>query len=374
MEEFEDIRPYVDEEVPSAVGRLVASPDLVAAAADFVAPSIHRWCPPLVRFRVRRQLARVLTPVDTVEGFQRLLARGFERAMNETTDGFSVSGAEHVDPSTCYLFVSNHRDIGLDSAFANFALHEAGYRTTRNAIGDNLLATGFASDVFRLNKGFVVKRSAKGGKAAYAAMMQTSRYIRHSLESGESVWIAQREGRAKDGWDRTDPAIVKMFALAYRDDGEDMTSIVARLGILPVSISYELDPCDLLKARELLTIEKSGSYVKGEGEDLKSVVTGIRGHKGRVHLRFGTPLAGHFEDAVATALAIDRQVVAGYRLFPTHLWAAQTLGVADLPAIDSSPALELLKARVADADADLRPHLLQQYANPVRRARELDLV
>lgn len=374
MEEFEEIRPYCDEEVASAVSRLVKSPELVAAAAAFVAPSLNRWLGPLVRLRVRQQLARVLRDVTSVAEFQRMLARAFERAMRETSDGFSVSGAEHLDPTTHYLFVSNHRDIGLDSAFANFALHEAGYRTTRNAIGDNLLETGFAADVFRLNKGFVVKRSAKGAKAAYAAMLQTSKYIRYSLESNESVWIAQREGRAKDGWDRTDPAIIKMFALAFRSDGEELGAIVERLGVLPVSISYELDPCDLLKAHELEIVARTGAYEKRNGEDLESVVTGIRGRKGRVHLNFGTPLTGAFDDAAAVAAAVDRQVVAGYQLFPTHLWAAQQAGLPDLPAIESSPALALLQQRVADASAAIRPHLLLQYANPVRRAREMGLV
>ncbi|NJN52320.1 MAG: glycerol acyltransferase, partial [Gammaproteobacteria bacterium] len=253
-------------------------------------------------------------------------------------------------------------------------MHEAGYRTTRNAIGDNLLATGFAADVFRLNKGFIVQRNAKGAKVAYAAMLKTSQYIRHSLESGESVWIAQREGRAKDGWDRTDPAIIKMFALAYRKEVEDMGGVIARLGVLPVAISYELDPCDLMKARELETIARTGRYEKRAGEDLESVVTGIRGDKGRVQLHFGTPLTGAFDDASGVAAAIDRQIVAGYRLFPTHLWAAAESGMEGLPPHEPSRALAVLKARVDGADRALRPHLLLQYANPVRRARELGLI
>ncbi len=205
-------------------------------------------------------------------------------------------------------------------------------------------------------------------------MLKTSRFIRQSLESGESVWIAQREGRAKDGWDRTDPAIVKMFALAFRDETDDLSEIVARLGIAPMSISYELDPCDLKKARELVAIARDGSYEKRAGEDLASVVAGITGYKGRVHLNFGAPLVGRFADAAAVAEAIDRQVVGGYRLFPTHLWAARTTGLEGLPAIDPSTALDELKARVDAASAELREPLLLQYANPVRRAREMGLV
>ncbi len=374
MEAFEDIRPYRDEEVSAAVARLARNPKLVDLAARWVAPSLSRWCGPLVRAHVRRTLGRALADVDTVLAFQHRLAVLFEQMVASTTDGFSVAGAEHLDSQRRYLFVSNHRDIGLDSGFANFALHRAGHATTRNAIGDNLLATDFAAEVFRLNKAFVVRRSAKGAKAAYAAMLKTSQFIRQSLESDESVWIAQREGRAKDGWDRTDPAIVKMFALAFRDETDDLSEIVARLGIAPMSISYELDPCDLKKARELVAIARDGSYEKRAGEDLASVVAGITGYKGRVHLNFGAPLVGRFADAAAVAEAIDRQVVGGYRLFPTHLWAARTTGLEGLPAIDPSTALDELKARVDAASAELREPLLLQYANPVRRAREMGLV
>jgi hypothetical protein len=374
MEEFEDIRPYRDDEVSAAVARLATSRELIRAASDYVAPSLHRWCPPLVHARVRGELRRALRKVDTVADFQRLLAKAFEKMVAETANGFTVTGTAHIDPETRYLFVSNHRDIGLDSAFANYALHEAGHRTTHNAIGDNLLHTGFAADVFRLNKGFVVMRSAKGAKAAYAAMLKTSNYIRHSIESGESVWIAQREGRAKDGWDRTDPAIIKMFALAFRGETADLGQIVARLRILPMSISYELDPCDLLKARELETMARTSAYEKRAGEDFESVVTGIRGEKGRVQLNFAAPLTGEFADAAAVAAAIDRHIVAGFHLFPTHLWAAQESGLDALPAFATSAALDRLKARIAAAPPALRPYLLVQYANPVRRAREFGLI
>jgi hypothetical protein len=261
--------------------------------------------------------------------------------------------------------VSNHRDIALDSAFLNYALYLAGHTTTRIAFGDNLLATGYAAEIMRLNKGFVVNRSAKAGKAAFAAMLETSQFIRHSIETGESVWIAQREGRAKDGCDRTDPAIVKMFALAYRKDVDDLTEVVARLGIVPVAISYEYDPCDVAKARELTVKGAGGAYEKAPDEDLRSVTAGVVGHKGRVHIHFGTPLAGPFADAEAVAVAIDRQVLAGFHLFPTHQWAAAQTGVEGVTA----PSLPRMEARIAACPPEFRDALLCQYANPVRSAQ-----
>jgi 1-acyl-sn-glycerol-3-phosphate acyltransferase len=364
---FEGIRPYTDEEVPAVLGRLARDERLAGVAASFAAPLLSRWLGPLARAWVAFRIRHLLAPVRSVVEFQALLARAFAWLVEETTSGLTYSGVEALDPATRYLFVSNHRDIALDSAFLNYALHLAGHTTTRIAFGDNLLATGFAAEIMRLNKGFIVKRSAKAGKAAFAAMLETSQFIRSSLESGESVWIAQREGRAKDGWDRTDPAIVKMFALAYRKEVEDLGAIVARLRIVPVAISYEYDPCDVAKARELSVKARGDAYEKAPGEDLRSVTTGVLGRKGRVHLQFGAPLAGAFADADAVALEIDRQIVAGYRLFPSHLWAAARVHVEGC----SSARLPAMEQRLAACPAEWRDALVLQYANPVRRAREL---
>jgi len=368
MPEFDDIRPYLDEEVPAVVSRLARDPVLIRAAASFAAPTLSRWIGPVIQAWIGFRLRRLLAPVATVTDFQRLLARAFAWMIQATTDGFTVSGVEHIDPATRYLFISNHRDIALDSAFVNFALHLEGHPTTRLAIGDNLLETGFAADIMRLNKGFLVKRKVTG-KAAFAAMLQTSQYIRHSLEEGESVWIAQREGRAKDGWDRTDAAIIKMFALAFRKEAE-LAEVVSRLGILPVAISYELDPCDVAKARELSVRSRGDAYHKEPGEDLASVVRGVSGPKGRVHLHFGTPLSRQFADADAVAAEIDRQIVEGYRLFPNHLWAAAQTGVAGVAA----PATCSLATHLESVPADLREMVLIQYANPVKRAREFGFI
>jgi len=363
---FEAIRPYTDEEVPVVLDALARDERLARTAASFVAPLLSRWFGPPIRAWVAFRIRRLLRPVRSVGEFQQLLARAFAWLVEETTDGFTYSGVEVLDPKMRYLFVSNHSDIALDSAFLNYALHLAGHPTTRIAFGDNLLSTGYAAEIMRLNKGFVVNRSAKAGKAAFAAMLETSQFIRHSIESGESVWIAQREGRAKDGCDRTDAAIVKMFTLAYRKEVDDLSEVVARLGIVPVAISYEYDPCDMAKAKELAVKAAGGTYEKEPGEDLRSVTTGVLGQKGRVHLHVGAPLSGTFADPEAVAAEIDRQIVAGFKLFPSHLWAAAREGVAGVAAPSSVPRM---RRRVDACPPALRDTLLLQYANPVRQAQ-----
>ena len=369
MTEFDSIRPYRDDEVPGVLRRLVRDEVMLREVAHFALPTLARWLPPLARWLLARRLGRALVEIDSVDALQEKLAVLFEGMIARTTDGFTVSGLDALDPICHYLFVSNHRDIALDSGFVNLALFRAGHATTRMAFGDNLLSTGYAADVMRLNKGFVVQRGKKTGKSGYAAMSLTSRYIRHSLETGNSVWIAQREGRAKDGVDITEPALLKMLALAYRGDVEDFGAVVERLSIVPVAISYEIDPCDIAKARELQALAEHGTYQKTATEDLDTIVTGVTGMKGRVHVSFGEPLRGTFGDVDAVAWAIDAQIARGFRLFPTHLYAAQRSGVAVHPPVDAGGRLTDFQARLARLPESLVPYVLCQYANPVVRAQ-----
>ena len=371
MTAFDEIRPYTDEEVPVVLGRLLAEPRIASATAQFVFPRATRFWPALAVRVARRQLHRKLRGVASVAGVQAFLAGLFARMIEDTTDGFSVSGMDQLAPGGSFLFVSNHRDIALDSGFMNWALFEGGRATSRIAVGDNLFGVDYAADLMRLNKSFIVKRGAKGAKAAYAAMSLTSRYVRHSLEEGVSVWIAQREGRAKDGIDRTEAALIKMFALAYRDETRDLTELVERFALVPVSVSYELDPCDRMKARELFLTEQDGSYAKPDDEDLTSIVTGIMGYKGRVHLAFGTPLHGTFEDAEAVARAIDAQLIPNLRMFPTHREAARLLGDTSVVVEEEpdGPALAAFRERVAATPDAHRPFLLRQYASALSNHR-----
>ncbi|MEG0968984.1 MAG: 1-acyl-sn-glycerol-3-phosphate acyltransferase, partial [Pseudomonas sp.] len=275
-----------------------------------------------------------------------------------------------------YLFLANHRDIVMDPAFVNYAVYHAGLPTPRIAIGDNLLQKPFVSDMMRLNKSFIVHRSISGRREKLAAYQLLSAYINHSIRNdGQSIWIAQAEGRAKDGDDRTDSAILKMFHMSRKD--EPFGAVIQSLNLSPVSISYEYDPCDQAKARELYIRATTGSYSKAPGEDDLSIAQGITGYKGRVHINFAPPVTAFFEDTKQLAAEIDRQILAGYRLFPVHYLAYAQWAKAD-PALQVPaaaqvfPADELARAkaewqrRLDACPAEQRPYLVQQYATPVR--------
>ena len=203
--------------------------------------------------------------------------------------------------------------------------------------------------MMRLNKSFIVHRSLSGRREKLAAYQLLSAYINHSIRNDcVSIWIAQAEGRAKDGDDRTDSAILKMFHMSRKD--EAFGAVIQSLNLTPVSISYEYDPCDLAKARELYIRATTGTYKKAPGEDDNSIAQGITGYKGRVHISFAAPVTEYFEDTKQLAQEIDRQILGGYRLFPVHYLAYGMWSEADpalqVPSAEKLfPAQELAKAR-----------------------------
>jgi len=294
------------------------------------------------------------------------------RMIERATGGFSVSGLERLDRTRPYLFMSNHRDIAMDPAFTNYALHRGGYETARIAIGDNLLTKPWVSDLMRLNKSFIVKRSVSGPRELLATSKTLANYIQHSLlEENSPIWIAQREGRAKDGVDRTEPVIIKMLSMSRDKRNEEFGEHIRSLGIVPVAISYELDPCDAMKAKELFQKATEGRYEKGEQEDVASIAQGIAGNKGRVHVSFGTPLSGDVDTPDAVAAEVDRQVISEYCLHPTNLYAYRRLYGANAP-VPQQLYLEEGDCSEVDFDARIkampeahRPYALGIYANAV---------
>jgi hypothetical protein len=241
----------------------------------------------------------------------------------------------------------------------------------RVAIGDNLLTKDYVSDLMRLNKSFIVRRSAKGPRQMLAAYQELSGYISHSLlEERQSIWIAQREGRAKDGWDRTEPAIIKMLAIAKpREQG--FGEFIASLRIVPVSISYEWDPCDAIKAHELCERATHGSYSKGEHEDVNSIALSITAPKGRVHVSFGEALGAGFDTPEAVAREIDRQVLGLYHVQPTNL-CAYRMAEGGLPpdlahlAVTADSVEREFRMRLDALPEAERPFMIAMYANPLR--------
>ena len=374
MDDFDAIRPFRDDEVPAVVARLVEDADLCHAAALFFLPRLTTGFPALGHVLAGRHLRRKAANLRTVRNVQMLISRYMDSLMEKTIFEFTVDGLERLLPGQPYLFVSTHRDILMDSGLMNFAIHRAGHETSRIAVGDNLLGKPFAADLMRLNKSFVVERSVTGNKAVYQALRRTSAFIRVSLEEGESVWIAQREGRSKDGLDRTAPALIKMLALAHDGEMVNPGEFCERVSIVPVAVTYEIDPGAARKARELYITDRAGSYDKPEGEDLASMVEGMLGFKGRVHLHFGERVRGDFADAEALACEIDRRIVSGLKVFPTHLHAARQAGLDDLPAGEPEDARidAVFAEQIDNCPAPHRDFLFDQYANLVRNKQRYE--
>jgi len=371
---FAAIRPFNDDEARLVIDRLLRSPDFLTAVLRLRMGEGSRAFAYLLRPLLSLYLRRQLRHIRSVEGVQMFIKRYVENMIGDTTAGLSVSGIDALDARRAYLFISNHRDITMDPAMTNYALHRAGHRTLRIAIGDNLLTESWIADLMRLNKSFIVQRSARGPRELLAASKLLSSYIRTSVqEDNEPVWIAQREGRAKDGIDRTEPAIIKMLSLSRDRQTEDFGEHVASLRIVPVSISYELDPCDALKAHELAQREATGSYAKTDREDVTSIGRGIAGSKGHVHVAFGEPLGSDFSTPADVAAAIDAQILRNYRLRPTNLWAYETLHgpPSQMPDIHPGSCSErAFRERIGAMPEADRPYALAAYANSLASVLE----
>lgn len=376
-DQFADIRPYCDAEVKPVLARLLQDREFLESLAKLRLPQLTRRAPLVMRGAVRWLLRHELRGVDDVYSLQSVIKKYMDRMIESSTDELTISGLDALSAQQPYLFMSNHRDIALDPAFVSYALYHNDHDTVRIAIGDNLLSKPFVADLMRLNKSFIVKRSARGPRQMLAAYKTLSAYIRYSMDhDGSSIWIAQREGRAKDGIDRTEPAVIKMLTMAQDKGTESFGDFVNRLRIVPLAISYEYDPCDGAKARELYEKAEQGSYQKAEHEDLKSIALGISGTKGDVHVSFGVPLQGEFDSPDAVAAAVDAQIIAAYVLHPTNFFAYKMLYGAypDLPcgasgeAFDESHHLRVrhtFEQRIAAIPAPHRPYALAIYANPV---------
>ena len=370
MDDFEDIRPYHDVEVSQVLERLVGDQELIEFLGQWLAPRLSLCMPGIVSSLISAFLRRKIHGVKDIAGFQNVIADYAKKLVRDGTTDFSYEGFDQLEEGLSYLFVSNHRDIAGDSMLLDYALYLNGLDTVRIAIGDNLIQREFATSLMRLNKGFFIKRSVEGHKKAYAALMKSSQFIHRSLADGHSIWIAQSEGRSKDGFDVTDPAIVKMFVLPDRK--KPLSEVIEKLRVLPLSLSYEFDPCDVLKAKELCTIALEGVYKKPPGEDLLSLVRGLGGQKGQVILRLGTPLVGQFESPEEVALEIDRQILNHLELFPVNYWALSKLGEPEYRSVHEEVGIPVAKKdalvltkRLKKCPPSFRSYWLKMYANPV---------
>lgn len=367
---FDDIRPFRDEEVPGVIKSLCEVPYFLKVLTRII-PGVP----------VQAIVAK-LKSIHSVSEFQHQFIIPFLNGLEKnTTDGISASGLEGLDPKGGYIFMSNHRDIILDSAFMNVLLDRAGFNTTEIAIGSNLLIYEWIVDLVKLNKSFVVKRDLPV-RQMMDASATLSAYIRNRVNEGkQNIWIAQREGRSKDGNDKTQGAVLKMLNLS----GEaDLLSNFRQLNIVPVAITYEYDPCDALKGFQYQQKRDDPAYKKSKDEDLTHMSTGLNGRKGRVHFAFGTPINAELDslaqlpknDQIAgIATMIDKQIYANYRLTPDNYIALDALegGARRADHYTEAQKSEFLSyadaqiAQIEGADHDyVLNQMLTAYANPLR--------
>jgi len=374
---FDDIRPYRDSEVSEVLGRLLKNDEFLTSIAKFRRPGLNKALPNISRRLVKQRLKKKLTGITTIDGVQKSVGEYVRAILSGTTSGLEVAGLRDFPQDAPHLFISNHRDIVMDPALIGYMLRNSVHGTVQIAIGDNLLKKDYISDLMRLNKSFIVKRSVQGREKLLASI-QLSEYIFHAIENGSNVWIAQREGRAKDGIDKTDPALLKMFHLSNRSAEPKMTlkDSVNKLRIIPVSISYEYDPCAEMKARELYEIDTNGFFEKDDNSDTISISEGLNGDKGNIHLCFGKEIVAEDDDPANIALQIDKQIISNYKLHPSNYIAYEKLLAKD-PNI--GPSLEELNVNRLLLDSkrmhfevmyeliadELKPYFLENYANPV---------
>jgi glycerol-3-phosphate O-acyltransferase len=333
---------------------------------------------------VQARLKQELRDVRTIRDVQVIIEKYLDKLIETTTDGLTQSGLDRLDPGKAYLFLSNHRDITMDPALVNYMLYHHGFDTLQIATGDNLLKRPFLTSLMKLNKSFIVKRSVQG-RDKLAASKQLSAYVLHCIRTGQHVWLAQREGRAKDGVDKTETAIVKMLHMAGRHETPKATlqQAINELNIVPVAISYEFDPCDGAKAAELHAIDTTGRFIKDENSDVQSILTGMIGMKGAIHVSFGVPVqASDAVTAEGVAELIDSQIIGNYRLHLVNYLALELIQ-ADFMDFSTLPALfrcdetalaakrRQLRDRLAALPEELHPYVLGMYANPVIRKAEI---
>ena len=366
---FDDIRPYRDDEVVAVIKKLINQQGLQASIASLKMPRLYQALPQLACKVVKWSLKFRAKKFHNIEQIQIEVAKYLHHLIKNSTAGFNYSGIENFDTTKPALFISNHRDIVLDVALVNLALYKSGINTVEAAVGDNLLHQPWVADLMRINKSFIVKRNEENKRAMLNASKQLSAYIHDTVSNRkQNIWIAQREGRAKDGVDKTNSALISMLLL-NKDKQMPMADYLAELNIVPVSISYEFDPCDIDKAIELAEKAATGSYQKHEDEDLKSITQGLVGQKGQVHLQFCQPIQGDFANSKAIAAAIDKEIISNYKLYDSNLVAYAKLNQQET----DSTVLEKLNKRMENLTAEQQHWLLTMYANPVCAKQQLPL-
>ncbi len=368
MQKFDSIRPFYDTEVNDALSDVIQHP-MMKALMNFSFPDVadEVW---------KEQLKRT----HSIRDFQcNFIYQSVRKILEKSSEGLTTSGFEHLEKNTSYLFISNHRDILLDTTLLNATLFEHGLVMTASAIGDNLVKKSFLKILAKLNRNFLVLRGLSPREMLQSSKL-LSEYIKQLLlHENRSVWIAQREGRTKDGNDATNPGVLKMLGMASED--KNVMEYFKKIKIVPVSISYEYDPTDVLKMPQLMAEANNEIYVKEKNEDFQNILSGVLGQKKRIHIHIGKVIDSEIDTIVATednsnkqvlalAQAIDDAILTNYKLWPTNFIAYDILHKTNqyshlYTENEKSLFERRLEMRIDHDNPVLLEGFLSMYSNPV---------
>lgn len=368
MTKFDAIRPYYDAEVNEALQSTIKHP-MLKAMMNFAFPEVDDevW---------KNQLKKT----HSIRDFQcNFIYATIQKVLEKSSEGLSTSGFEKLDKNTAYLFISNHRDIILDTSLLNSALFDYGLVMTASAIGDNLVKKDFIKTISKLNRSFIVQRGLTPREMLQSSLLMSEYIEQLLLHENRSVWIAQREGRTKDGNDATNSGVLKMLSMA--SNSKNAMDYFKQIKIVPVSISYEYDPTDALKMPQLLAEANQEVYVKSENEDFQNILSGIMGQKKHIHIHIGDILnteldtiSAEFNNTnkqiQALTEVIDGIILKNYQLWPTNYIAYDILNNTNQFQEKYNEHEKLLFERRLEFKIDSKnpqmvENFLAMYANPV---------
>ncbi|HEX8576019.1 MAG TPA: 1-acyl-sn-glycerol-3-phosphate acyltransferase [Flavobacterium sp.] len=368
MSKFDAIRPFYDNEINEAIQKVLHHP-MMKALMNFTFPEVDDevWKEQLIK-------------THSIRDFQcNFIYESLQQVLKRSSDGLTTSGFDQLDKHTSYLFISNHRDIILDTSLLNACLFENRLIMTASAIGDNLVKKNFLLVLSKLNRNFLVQRGLAPREMLQSSKLM-SEYIRELLlHENRSVWIAQREGRTKDGNDATHPGVLKMLGMG--SDEDNLMDYFKKIKIVPVSISYEYDPTDALKMPQLMAEAKKEIYIKEKNEDFITLLSGIMGQKKRIHIHVGdvldeaidtikTEFDNTNKQIQALAQAIDDSILNSYKLWPTNYIAYDLLHKTNqythlYTENEKSLFERRLELKIDVTNEKMVESLLSMYANPV---------
>ena len=368
MQKFDAIRPFYETEVNEALQSVIPHP-MMKALMNFTFPDVEDevW---------KEQLKKT----HSIRDFQcNFIYQTVQKILENSSDGLTTSGFEHLEKNNSYLFISNHRDILLDTTLLNASLFQNGHLMTASAIGDNLVKKSFIKTLARLNRNFLVLRGLSPREMLQSSKLLSEYMGQLLLHENRSVWIAQREGRTKDGNDETNPGVLKMIGMA--SDEADVMQYFKKIKIVPVSISYEYDPTDVLKMPQLLAEANNEVYVKSKNEDFNTIMSGVMGQKKRIHLHIGKVLNTEIDRIItendssnkqiqALAQEIDDAILSNYKLWPTNFIAYDIVNKSNAFShlyTESEKSLfeRRLEMRIGTDNPVALDGFLAMYANPV---------